>query len=130
MMEKKTIAIIILSVLLAISLIINLIGIAILGAFIIFSADTQVNYQQPQEVQVRVENPVRAVIKTCSNDDKEATVCAAEYNPVCGYPSDPRVFSSLYVGNTYSNSCEACRDAEISHYVDGECINLPREFVE
>lgn len=49
----------------------------------------------------------------CTEQDKNADVCNAMFDPVCG--SD---------GKTYSNGCEACR-AGVDSWVKGECPEQP-----
>jgi hypothetical protein len=46
----------------------------------------------------------------CTPDSRQADVCITLMDPVCGDD-----------GNTYSNSCVACRNAEVEYWIQGEC---------
>ena len=47
-------------------------------------------------------------------EDPRPQVCTADYRPVCGTLGDASV-------KTYSNSCSACGDANVTSWVEGEC---------
>ena len=47
-------------------------------------------------------------------EDPRPQVCTADYRPVCGTLSDGG-------SKTYSNGCNACADANVTSWVEGEC---------
>ena len=69
-----------------------------------------------------VGKPSEELITKCLPEQRNADVCFAVYQPVCGTvniqcvttPCDP-------VKETFSNSCKACSNSLVSEYVDGEC---------
>lgn len=47
---------------------------------------------------------------TCTEEQKEAQICTLDYTPVCGDNEE-----------TYGNKCEACADAMVAYWTEGEC---------
>ncbi len=59
--------------------------------------------------------------KKCTSEQREATACALEYNPVCGW-SGPEIQCFDYpCASTYGNICQACADKNVAYYIEGEC---------
>ncbi len=52
---------------------------------------------------------------TCPAETRGAQFCIAEYLPVCGYTSEGTQIQ------TYSNSCNACKNSEVDYFQEGEC---------
>ncbi len=48
---------------------------------------------------------------TCTS---RSPICTRDYTPVCGKSSDQGL-------KTYANACEACADAQVEEYTQGEC---------
>lgn len=58
----------------------------------------------------------------CTPEGRRAEACAEIYEPVCGlFDPDKVQCIKAPCGQTYSNSCEACRDANVLGYSAGEC---------
>lgn len=58
----------------------------------------------------------------CPEDSRNAEFCIQVYEPVCGY-FNPGWIECVRepCAETYSNSCEACKNSDVLYYVDGEC---------
>lgn len=63
---------------------------------------------------------VEKCVVYCQPEDREADVCYALYDPVCGFKSDGGK-------ETFSNDCKACSNSEVRFYVPGECENESKE---
>ncbi|MDO8523517.1 MAG: hypothetical protein Q7S12_04560 [bacterium] len=65
--------------------------------------------------------PTSAAIK-CLPEQRNAEVCTADFNPVCATvqiqcikaPCNP-------IQETFSNSCDACKNPLVDSYIAGEC---------
>ena len=57
----------------------------------------------------------------CDPGSRNAQFCTADYNPVCGWFNDNLKCIKYPCAQTYSNSCEACKNTEVSYYTKGEC---------
>lgn len=66
----------------------------------------------PQKFKKAEESPKKIY---CSQEQRNADVCIALYEPVCGFSKD-----NLQI-KTYSNSCFACIDKNVKYYAGGEC---------
>ena len=53
----------------------------------------------------------KEVIENFCTQENTGDLCTTLYDPVCGYP----------LGETFSNSCFACRNQEVVYWVLGEC---------
>ena len=49
----------------------------------------------------------------CTEEEKKAEICTADYTPVCGDN-----------GKTYGNKCMACSSGEINSWTAGECAHV------
>jgi putative hemolysin len=57
----------------------------------------------------------------CTKAQKNAEACTLDYNPVCGwYNSSIQCIKYPCAGN-YGNSCQACADAKVASWTQGEC---------
>ena len=58
----------------------------------------------------------------CTDEQREAEICTADYSPVCGW-SDPEKIQCIKYpcATTYSNICNACADENVLYYTEGEC---------
>ena len=58
----------------------------------------------------------------CAPESREADVCMSLFEPVCGL-FDPGKIQCIKApcGQTFSNSCEACKDPNVMGYTSGEC---------
>ena len=58
----------------------------------------------------------------CSNENRNVDFCIEIYQPVCGW-SDPDKIKCIKFpcANTYSNSCFACTNENVSYYTEGVC---------
>jgi len=63
--------------------------------------DSYVDGECPEAVEV---------VHSCSDEEKQAEICTADYTPVCGDD-----------GITYGNACSACSSGEIDAWTEGEC---------
>jgi hypothetical protein len=59
----------------------------------------------------------------CTEKDKKAEVCTADFNPVCGWFSDEIKCTKYPCAQNYPNSCTACTDEKVSYWTEGECPN-------
>ncbi|MBI3623460.1 hypothetical protein HY212_05280 [Candidatus Pacearchaeota archaeon] len=57
----------------------------------------------------------------CTPSSRNADACITIYKPVCGWFSDNIQCIKYPCAQTYSNSCEACKNSDVSHYTEGEC---------
>jgi hypothetical protein len=57
----------------------------------------------------------------CSFRDREAEVCLAIYDPVCGWFNQDINCVKYPCAETYSNSCVACQNEDVLYYTEGEC---------
>lgn len=57
----------------------------------------------------------------CSQDSRNAEACITLYKPVCGWFSENIQCIRYPCAQTYSNSCEACKNADVSYFTSGEC---------
>lgn len=58
----------------------------------------------------------------CSPESRNASACAAVYQPVCGWFNPGKIQCFKYpCAATYSNSCAACMDQKVWYWTDGEC---------
>src|SRR3989338_2366898 len=58
----------------------------------------------------------------CTKEQRSAEACIALYQPVCGwYDPEEIQFFRYPCANTFSNSCEACRNKNVVYWTDGEC---------
>lgn len=59
----------------------------------------------------------------CAPEQREADVCIASYQPVCGWFNENIKCIKYPCADTYSNSCGACKDEKVEYYTEGECPN-------
>ena len=58
----------------------------------------------------------------CTPEQRNAEVCTAEYNPVCGWNDPAKIQCIRYpCATTYSNSCVACQNPNVISWTEGEC---------
>lgn len=57
----------------------------------------------------------------CLPRDRKGDVCPMIYAPVCGHKPDIVCITTPCNYITYSNACEACHDADVKSYTQGEC---------
>ena len=58
----------------------------------------------------------------CTPKQKNAQVCSEIYAPVCGWFDSSRIQCIKYpCASTYSNSCFACQNLDVSYWTKGEC---------
>lgn len=51
----------------------------------------------------------------CPQGSQNVDVCTQEYSPVCGYDSQSNQV------DTFANDCHACKESNVSYYIEGEC---------
>jgi hypothetical protein len=52
----------------------------------------------------------------CADEQRDADMCIEVWEPVCGFREDG-------TKKTFSNSCFACMNRDIVHWINGECPN-------
>lgn len=58
----------------------------------------------------------------CEPEQRNAEICAMDYNPVCGWNDPEKIQCIRYpCAQTYSNSCEACKNPDVKTWTRGEC---------
>jgi hypothetical protein len=57
----------------------------------------------------------RRMFIECPADTRGAEMCTEDYTPVCGQHADGSA------AKTYSNVCNACKDANVTGYFTGAC---------
>ena len=59
----------------------------------------------------------------CDESSRNADFCIASYDPVCGWFKSGIQCIKYPCASTYGNSCEACRNADVDYYTQGQCPN-------
>ncbi|MEK6919038.1 MAG: hypothetical protein AABW73_03280 [Nanoarchaeota archaeon] len=69
-----------------------------------------------------VKEPPVLINNYCDNESRLGDFCVELYKPVCGW-SDPEKIQCIKYpcAQTYSNSCFACHNLDVSYWTDGEC---------
>lgn len=58
----------------------------------------------------------------CSSDSRNGSVCTAIYKPVCGWFNATKIQCIKFpCAQTFSNSCAACHNTDVSYWTEGEC---------
>ncbi|MFH1181988.1 MAG: DUF333 domain-containing protein [Candidatus Woesearchaeota archaeon] len=57
----------------------------------------------------------------CADEQKNAEVCTLEYAPVCGWWNSTIQCIRYPCAATYGNKCQACADAKVASWTQGEC---------
>lgn len=58
----------------------------------------------------------------CTDKQRQADFCAQVYDPVCAKVNVQCIKAPCYpVDETFSNACEACKNALVESYIGGEC---------
>jgi uncharacterized protein len=57
----------------------------------------------------------------CTESQKNAQICTLEYMPVCGWFNESIKCIKYPCGATYGNKCQACADAKVASWTNGEC---------
>ena len=58
----------------------------------------------------------------CKPEDRKADMCITLEDPVCGWNDPEKIVCIRYpCAQTYSNSCEACKDENVLYYTKGMC---------
>ncbi|EAR83788.1 kazal-type proteinase inhibitor 1 (macronuclear) [Tetrahymena thermophila SB210] len=65
------------------------------------------------------EYPKQAIF--CHPDDSQNDTCTKEYRPVCGVFDNKTFTLNQSLSQTYSNSCLACIDENVSYYIPQSC---------
>lgn len=81
-----------------------------------FSDDNGCGCMKSQEVPEE-----KKVTVSCLEKQRKADYCTADYEPVCGWFNEDIKCIKYPCANTYSNSCESCKDAQVEYWTDGEC---------
>ena len=76
--------------------------------------DTESNYNCPKDCPV-VKNYCKP------SDRKNDTICNDLYMPVCGWFNSSIQCFAYPCASTYSNSCNACLNSNVSYWTAGEC---------
>lgn len=92
-------------------------GLALLLAFMGAENDKEINTEN--EAKDIVTEP--KVFK-CLPEQRNADVCTADFAPVCATVQIQCIKAPCYpVEETFSNSCNACKNSLVSSYTAGEC---------
>ena len=58
----------------------------------------------------------------CTPGQKQADLCTANYDPVCGWFDPAQIQCIRYpCAATYGNACEACKDEKVKSWSPGDC---------
>lgn len=58
----------------------------------------------------------------CTPESRQENACIEIYKPVCGWFNPEKIQCIKYpCANTYSNSCFACHNEEVSYWTEGQC---------
>lgn len=58
----------------------------------------------------------------CSNESRNADFCITLYDPVCGWLNSEEIKCIKFpCADTYSNSCNACKNPDILYFTKGNC---------
>jgi putative hemolysin len=57
----------------------------------------------------------------CTTAQKNAQACTLEYAPVCGWFNQTIQCFKYPCAATYGNKCQACADAKVAYWTNGEC---------
>jgi|GEM_PF-5592039 len=87
-----------------------------------FSLPNKTVEQQDLINTIKLTNTFSKELTGCTNDQREAEVCAEIYQPVCANVVSPCIVAPCPVTpTTFSNSCEACKNSYVSNYREGQC---------
>lgn len=58
----------------------------------------------------------------CNEESRTVDSCITLYDPVCGWNDPERIQCITFpCANTFSNSCDACKNLDTLYWTEGEC---------
>nr|QNO55932.1 hypothetical protein JGNPCJAK_00036 [Methanosarcinales archaeon ANME-1 ERB7] len=90
-------------------LIVLAIGLIVLSGYMVAALGVDTS-DKPDPVPDSNGTDQSSIWVNCTEEEKQADMCTADYNPVCGDN-----------GKTYGNKCTACSSGEVNAWTVGEC---------
>lgn len=82
--------------------------------------------EEEDQVEENIENEVEEETEEdasteCYAEQRDVDACIQIYAPVCGWSDESIQCITYPCASTYSNSCFACQNKDVSHWTPGEC---------